>query len=248
MASLFDGTKNLDDIGEICRRMEANFPNPVSTSKRLWELRRATHISAHNTSDETMLEKSVAMLAARGHMHGWFNQCPTASGIGDSLMDRRRNVDLVHWSGPSRHARLVELKWRSNNPSEAVRQVVGYGAAYVFCRVHRDRLPLRDRPVMDARHVSLFVMAPAHYCSAADLPDCVARAREGLTRFDIRSRVDGLSMTLDVLAFPDWFDLPFTKGADVLANCDRAELTEPGRRIRDAFRTARPASRPVTEY
>ena len=249
MASLFDDTKGLDDIGEIYSRMEANCPNPASTSQRLWELRRATRISAHNPSEETMLEKSVAMLAARGHMDGWFNQCPTASGIGDSSRDKRRNVDLVHWSAPIRHARLVELKWRSNDPSEAVRQVVCYGAAYVFSRMHRDKLPLRDRPVMDARHVSLLVVAPAHYCRATDLPGCLDRARQGLKRFDIGARIDGLSMSLDVLAFPDWFDqLPFANGDSVCAHCDRAELTEAGRKIRDAFRTARPASRPVTEY
>ena len=79
MASLFDNTRDLDDIGEIYRRMEANCPNPASTSKKLWELRRATNISSYNTSEEMMLEKAVAILAARGHMQGWFNQCPTAS-------------------------------------------------------------------------------------------------------------------------------------------------------------------------
>ena len=116
MASLFDDTKGLDDIGEIYSRLEANCPNPASTSQRLWELRRATRISAHNPSEETMLEKAVAMLAARGHMDGWFNQCPTASGIGDSSRDKRRNVDLVHWSTPNRHARLVALKWGATIP------------------------------------------------------------------------------------------------------------------------------------
>ncbi len=80
MASLFDNTRGLDDIGEIYRRMEANCPNPASTSRKLWELRHATNISSHNTSEETMLERAVAILAARGHMQGWFNQCPTAIG------------------------------------------------------------------------------------------------------------------------------------------------------------------------
>ena len=236
MASLFDSTKGLEDIGEIYRRMAANCPNPASTSKRLWELRRATDISPENRSDEVMLEKAVVMLTGKGHMHGWSNQCPTASGIGDSSKDRRRNVDLVHWSAPNRHARLVELKWRRNDPSEAVQQVLGYGAAYVFCRVHRDKLPLRRRPVMDARHISLLVVAPAHYCRAIDLPGCLARARQGLKRFDIGSRIDGLSISLDVLTFPDWFDrLPFANGDDVRANCLRAELTRSGQKIRDAF-------------
>ena len=124
MASLFDGTKDREGIGDIYRRMTMNCPNPSSTSKRLWELRRATDIASHNPSDETMLEKAVVRLAANGHLHGWFNQCPTASGIGDPSRNRHSNVDLVQWSEPTRHARLVELKWRSNHPTEAVQQVL----------------------------------------------------------------------------------------------------------------------------
>ena len=240
MASLFDNTRDLDDIGEIYRRMEANCPNPASTSKKLWELRRATNISSYNTSEEMMLEKAVAILAARGHMQGWFNQCPTASGIGDSRMDRRRNVDLVFWNARVRYACLVELKWQSDSASEAMRQVIGYGAAYVFGRMHRDKLPLQHRPVMDARHVSLQVVGPARYCRATDLVGCLDRARQGLRQFDIGSRIDALSMSIDVLGLPDWFELPFANGDDVLANCDREVLTEPGRMIRDAFRAARP--------
>ena len=248
MRSLFDNTNGLDDIGEVYRRMEANCPNPASTSKLLWDLRRAPKISSYNTSEETMLEKAVAILGTRGHMQGWFNQCPVASGIGDSSADKRRNVDLVHWSAPIRHARLIELKWRSDDALEAVRQIVGYGAAYVFCRVRREQLPLGHRPVMDARHVSLQVVAPADYCRATGLPDRLARARDGLRRFDIGSRVDGLSMSLDVLAFPDRFDLPFVNGDEVRASCDRGELTEAGRMIRNAFRAARPALRSLPEY
>ena len=240
MASLFDGTWGLDDIGEIYRRMEANCPRPASTSKKLWELRRATNISSYNTSEETMLEKAVAILAERGHMQGWFNQCPTASGICDSLADRRRNVDLVSWNERVRYACLVELKWQSDSASDALRQVIGYGAAYVFGRMHRDRLPLQQRPLMDVRHVSLQVMAPARYCRVPDLAGCLDRARQGLRRFDIGARIDGLRMSIDVLALPDWFELPFTSGDDVRANCDRTVLTEPGRMIRDAFKAARP--------
>ena len=240
MASLFDGTKDLEGIGEIYRRMTMNCPNPSSTSKRLWELRRATHIASHNRSDETMLEKAVVMLAANGHMHGWFNQCPTASGIGDHSRNRHSDVDLVHWSEPTRHARLVELKWQSDYPAKAVQQVLRYGAAYVFCRMHRNQLPLQRRSVMDARHVSLLVAAPALYFRAPrrapDLQGGLARARKDLKRFDVGSRIDGLSISLDVRAFPDWFEeLPFADGADVRASCAHGELTDTGQKIRDAF-------------
>ena len=132
MASLFDKTKGMENITEILSQMEANIPHPSSTSQKLWQLRRATDIISHNQSRETMLEKAVAMLAENRHMPGWFNQCPTASGIGDSSRNRHSNIDLVHWSRSGMRARLVELKWDSDSPSEAVRQVLRYGAAYLF--------------------------------------------------------------------------------------------------------------------
>ena len=183
-----------------------------------------------------MLEKAVAMLAENRHMSGWFNQCPTASGIGDSSRNRHSNIDLVHWRDANARARLIELKWGSDSPSEAMRQILRYGAAYVFCRVHRNRLPVRHGSVMDARGVSLQVAAPASYYSDSGLRDCLSRARESLTRFDIGSTIEGLSMSLDVLAFPKWFDsLPFANGKEVRAECDTAELTETGRKVRDAF-------------
>ena len=236
MASLFDKTKGMENITEILSQMEANIPHPSSTSQKLWQLRRATDIISHNQSRETMLEKAVAMLAENRHMPGWFNQCPTASGIGDSSRNRHSNIDLVHWSRSGMRARLVELKWDSDSPSEAVRQVLRYGAAYLFCRMHRNRLPVWRDSVIDASDISLQVAAPACYYTDSGLRDCLSRARENLTRFDIGSRIDGLSMSLDVLAFPEWFDsLPFANGEEVRAECDTAELTEAGRKVRDAF-------------
>ena len=236
MATLFDKTRGMENIAEILSRMEANIPHPWSTSQKLWQLRRATDISSHNRSRETMLEKAVAMLAENGHMPGWFNQCPTASGIGDSSRSRHSNIDLVHWSRAGMRARLVELKWDSDSPSEAVQQVLRYGAAYLFCRMHRNRLPVWRGSVMDACDISLQVAAPADYYTDPNLRYCLSRARENLARFDIGSRIDGLSMSLDALAFPEWFDrLPFSNGEEVRAKCGTAEITEAGRKVHDAF-------------
>ena len=67
-------------------------------SEQLWQCRRATDIADHNRSQEIILEKAVANLAEQGHMPGWFNQCPVASGIADPHEDKRRAVDLVHLS------------------------------------------------------------------------------------------------------------------------------------------------------
>ena len=88
MVSLFDETHGKDDIGEIYRQMEENCPDPSSNSKKLWELRREARIASHNASPEVMLERAVAMLAKSGTMPEWFNQCPTASGIGNSFRNR----------------------------------------------------------------------------------------------------------------------------------------------------------------
>ena len=236
MGSLFDGTEGMEDIAEILGRMKANIPYPSSTTKKLWKLQQKTHLCPHNRSPETMLEKAVAMLAEKGHMPGWFNQCPTASGIGDSSRTRHSNVDLVHWNEADRHLRLVELKWGSDRPSEAMRQIVRYGAAYLFCRMYRNRLPVRRGGVMEAREISLQVAARAHYYAESGLRDRLSRVREHLTRFNIGSRTRGLVMSIDMLAFPEWFDsLPFATGGEVRAVCDSATLTEAARQVRDAF-------------
>lgn len=236
MATLFDGTNGTDDIVEILDRMEDNCPHPSSDSRKLWQLRRATSISGHSRQKETMLEKAVAMLASHGHMPGWFNQCPTASGIGDSSRNRRSNVDLVHWRAADERALLVELKWESDSPSRAVQQILRYGAAYFFCRRHRDRLPIRNRRVMSARHVSLRVAAPSHYYADTNLEDCLSRARESVETLNLEPGMRGLSISLDVLVFPEWFDrLPFTNGAEVRMHCDRRRLTDTGCEVVDAF-------------
>ena len=232
MGSLFDGTDGMDEIEKIYNQMEANCPNPHSTSKRLWELRHACKIPSHKP--EILLERAVAMLAARGHMQGWFNQCPTASGINDSSRNRHSDVDLVHWDEANKCARLVELKWESNDPPSALRQVLGYGAAYIFCLVHRGTLPLQERPLMDARHVSIEVVAPAPYYFGYNLKDRIAQMSAALNKF-VDSKISGLTMSLKVLAFPKGFDIPFKNGQEVRDKCDKLQLTAEGRKVRDAF-------------
>lgn len=100
-----------DDPTEILEYLESRYNGaPVSYSKKLWKLRRATSICTRSERLEDILERAVANLAKRRHMPGYYNQCPTVSGIFDSCADRRSAVDLVHWSKSERRARLVELK------------------------------------------------------------------------------------------------------------------------------------------
>ncbi len=242
LRSLFDGTDGIEDIGEIYEMMEVNCPDPCSTSQKLWELRHAGHIDPGNSSPETLLEKAVAMLAENRHMHKWFNQCPTASGITDCSESRKRsaavgkkgNIDLVHLSESGEHARLVELKWMSNDPPYALSQVLRYGAAYIFCRVHKKQLPLQGRPLMNVCHVALEVAAPWSFYSGYDERPRIARMRKSLDKF-AGSKIHGLSMSLDALAFPADFQMPFGNGKQVKDRCDTHRLTAEGRQIRDAF-------------
>ncbi len=238
MSSLFAGTRDMEDVGEIYDQMKANCPHPSSNSKSLWKLRRATYICASSPKKETMLEKAVAMLADNCHMPTWFNQCPTASGITDSSRNKKSSVDLVHWNESTKHARLVELKWESNDPLYALCEVLQYGAAYVFCRAHRGKLPLQDRPLMDARHVALEVAAPAHYYDGCEVKvkNALAQMRAHLDAFDVGSRIDGLTMSLDALQFPEHFrQLPFKNGQEVKQKCGSPRLTPEGQKIRGAF-------------
>ena len=68
--TLFCGTDGMNDIAAIFGRMEANCPAPSSTSRKLWQLRRATTIRPDNARSETMLEKAVAMLSTLGGVPG----------------------------------------------------------------------------------------------------------------------------------------------------------------------------------
>ena len=237
MPTLFDGTFGTEDIVQILDRMQANCPCPSSKSRQLWKLRRATNVAGHNRSRETLLEKAVAMLACNGHMPGWFNQCVAASGIGGSTRNKRRNIDLAHWRAADSRLSLIELKWDSDTPSETVRQILRYGAAYLFCRRHRDRLPVGKQPAMSATHVALQVAAPCRYYDADDgLRNWLSQAREILQSIGGEPGTRGLSMSLDALTFPEWFNrLPFSDGAEVRSACDRRQLTETGRKIVDAF-------------
>ena len=231
----------LNDPTETFEALESDYRGaPVSRSRELWNLRRAVSIAAHNRSPETILEKAVANLAERRHMPGYYNQCPIVSGIFGSHAGRRSAVDLVHWSEGERRARLIELKWvgrgESGDPASALSQVLCYGVVYLFCRIHRRELPLRDRPIMDARQVALEVAAPPSFYAFDDGAAFIAEANGHLARLAESKTGGALSMSLTALSFPDEFqELPFSTGGEMLSACGRYDLTGKARQVRDAF-------------
>lgn len=185
MPSLFDGIIGNENVREVYDKIVANYPGaPHSKSDALWRLRRATEIRGDNSSPEKMLEKAVAMLAEREHMPRWYNQCPVASGIISSRSDRNSAVDLVECSESRKRVRFVELKWDSDTPHLALQQILRYGVAYIFCRVHRRELPLHYRSLMDARHVSLEVVAPRRFFEGVESVDRMSDISAWLDQFE----------------------------------------------------------------
>ena len=232
-------------INEMYNTMEINYSHigskPKSISMDLWSCRPASYIGDCSLSREKILEKAVTMLAAKGHMPGWFNQCPVASGVTDPYADSKRAVDLVNWSELNKIARLIELKWGSNTPPYALFEILEYGLAYIFCRAHENELPLH-RALMNALHVSLEVVAPQSFYidyvrhhGYHNLQNIFEQMSKSLDKF-CGSKIVGLSMSLDALAFSEDFKwIPFKTGEDVRRKCNTYKLTEDGRKIRDEF-------------
>ena len=210
-------------------------------SEQVWQCRRATDIANHNRSQETVLEKAVANLAEQGHMPGWFNQCPVASGVADPHEDRRRAVDLVHLSGDSAH--LIELKWASNTAVHALFQVLEYGLAYALARLRKSELGLDDRQLLDVRHVRLEVVGPCTFFAASSWSHLFAMLHWAVAGFAEDRSGGAWTMSLEARAFPEDFrDVPLADGEAVKAGCRAATLTAEGGVVRGAFSRLAPAS------
>lgn len=215
-------------------------------SAKLWQCRHATDIADRHQSQETMLEKAVVLLAKHGHMPGWFNQCPAASGITDSHSDRNRAVDLVHLSDDT--ARLIELKWASNTPAYAVFQLLEYGLSYVLARFLKGQLGLGDRRLMHVRQIALQVVGPRVYFKETSWPQLFTSLGKAVESF-AQERSDGAwSMSLQACTFPEEFiNVPFLDGRAVNRGCRTGPLTNEGRMVRDAFLRLAPAPTELPE-
>ena len=64
---------------------------------------------------------------------------------------------------------------------------------------------------MNVRHVSLEVAAPRHFYHSYDERVRIARMSQTLDEF-AGSKINGLSMSLDALALPEGFRMPFANG------------------------------------
>ena len=236
-AEALSAERATDLVEALYQQVERNFSGRVrSISEKLWVCRRETWISDRNRSAETMLEKGVATLAARGRMPNWYNQCPVATGVVDPQADRRRCVDLVRLSHGT--ARLVELKWGSDSPASALFQVLEYGLAYLLARVRRREFGLDERAIMQdsVTSVRLEVVAPKAFYRDDGAAWLAGRLDQALAGLAARQSHGAWTMRLDALTFPERFgEVPFGSGADVKSKCDTGALTREARAVRDAF-------------
>ena len=231
-------------VERLYDKIADNVPGrPYPPSEELWRCSCQTCIADRNPSPEKMLEKAVAILANEGHMPGWSNQCPVATGVADRRKDRKRSVDLVHLAG--RTLRLVELKWETRDtPAFALFEVLEYGLAYLLARLQRYELALEARELLQDSigDVRLEVVAPSDFY-AGNGSDLFLPMHNAVARF-ADSRTNGQwTMSLQPLAFPDSFDaVPFASGEAVKRTCARRTLSPEGRTVREAFAKLVPLS------
>lgn len=222
-------------VNRLYEQMVANYPGKLARqSNKLWCCRRETEIRDDNISQETLLEKAVAMLACEDYMRGWFNQCPVATGIVDSNKDRRRAVDLVHLSHGK--ARLIELKWDSDTPLSALLQILKYGLAYVFARLRLREFQLKNRQLMNVKHLGLEVVGPHEFFMKQRQSNLFPVMDEAVSKFASKRTGGTFSMSLGAFSFPEEFDrIPFENGREVKKKCRNGTLSEEGAMVCNAF-------------
>ncbi len=229
-------------VRDLFACLEGNYTGqPRSASRELWACRRATLVDARNRRAETLLEKAVANLADAGHMPGWFNQCPVASGVVDPYADGSRCIDLVYCE--TDNARFVELKWASQGPAYALFQILEYGLAYVFARLRKHELGVANRPLMSVRDVRLEVLGSGKFYQRGHKRELFRGVHEALRAFVAERTGGDLSMSLQALAFPaDFRRVPFRDGGEVGTHCGGGDLTPVARTVCEAFANVRDKS------
>ena len=110
------------------------------------------------SSPEVALEREIV---ASDEKNQWTFQMSTASGIQGGYFHKRRSIDLVKRTAPSRYA-FVELKVGSNNPLSAAFEILSYALAYVHARRHNWQ-GIGSYNVMQAQVIHLIVLGTSEW-------------------------------------------------------------------------------------
>ncbi len=189
-------------------------------SRENWRHERRTEIADQNKSPEVVLERAIVTLAELGDLPGWYNQIPVASGLVDGRSDKRAALDLARVDGGT--AELIELKWASDTPLFALFEVLRYGLALLLSRQNAASFGYLGRPLIDAKELSLVVLAPSQYYANCNLAGFAEVVNSGLCNLT-RQHSDFPPMGLAFMSFPAGFELPFQRGSQVNAMRDGGE-------------------------
>lgn len=151
-------------VGDLYAKMESNWDGQPSTSKQNWRFTQNTTLVPHNTSPEVTLQRTFIRSADPSE---WANDVPVDAGVNGQ---RGRFIDLVHHDGDAYE--IIELKWGSNTPLSAAMQVLGYGMAYLFSRVHAGELGYlpSSYSILNAERVTLVTLASTAYYARYGVP------------------------------------------------------------------------------
>ncbi len=187
-------------------------------SQENWRLKPISTISRGNKSPEVLLERAIACLSIQGHLTGWYNQIPVASGLIDDIANKRTAIDLLQLSDTS--AEFIELKLASNTPLFAAIEILLYGLAYLYSYIHQSELGYDKKVLMRLKRITLSVLAPACYYDTYSSEVFIKGLDESLSSY-VKDKTNGnLSMSFTMAAFPKDFTLPFEVGKTVTEQCD----------------------------
>ncbi len=212
--------KDLDPgalVGEIYSIIEQNWMVarsrcPREPSVENWRFTRETGMSERAPHREVVLEKTIARDAGTE----WANQVPVASGLIDSVSNKRNAIDLVHRARAGVYE-FIELKTTDNTALFAAFEILRYGLVYGLTRLNMGVLGAKAQSdnVLDAREIHLRVLAPTEYYKDAELAWLEAAINCGLKTWT-SSRPDlDLVMSFRFDAFPEDFEwTKATRSAD----------------------------------
>lgn len=204
----FDANALLDSM---LSRVEENWETSshrreVGPSEQNWRWKKQTFLAEQNQSKEKILEKQIIRLTG----NDWVNQVPTASGLYDATSDKHRNVDLAHRVS-DRRFELMELKVDSDHPLTATSEILQYAVLYLFARMNYPQEHLKTKSLLQARSISLRVLAPRDFYRGYDFAWMVPAFNTALGGL-LQHKNVALEMDFGFLWFPPSFHWPWNDG------------------------------------
>ena len=205
--SHLDGKAFVDGIYE---RIGANWSGQPSRSFENWRDEPQDRPSSDGSKLEVTLERRIVGCQWPDSVR-WFNQVPVASGLVNSVRDKKRAIDLVHLSKMNNgQYEFIELKVAQKSggtPLLAAMEILQYGALYIFSRKNASKLgyDIDKKVLLKARDIKLVVLAPATYYKGYWLGWLKDKINEGIKHVLEKENVQ-IKMEFAFQEFPATFD------------------------------------------